>query len=106
MIEPRLRNAYVEEAALDPTVAVILLDVVLGHGSHEDPAGVLRTAVETATKHVDSEGREIVFVASVCGTDDDSQGFTQQVQTLIDAGVVVADSNAQAARYAAQIVNQ
>ncbi len=106
MIEPRLRNAYVEEAALDPTVAVILLDVVLGHGSHEDPAGVLRTAIESARKNADSEGREIVFVASVCGTDEDPQGFTQQVKTLIDAGVVVADSNAQAARYAAQILNQ
>jgi FdrA protein len=106
MIEPRLRNAFVEEAALDPTVAVVLLDVVLGHGSHADPAGVLCTAVEAARRHAAGEGREIAVVASVCGTDDDPQGFTQQVQTLIDAGVVVAASNAQAARCAAQIVQQ
>ena len=41
MIEPELRNEHVAAALADPKVGVILLDVVLGFGSHADPAGVL-----------------------------------------------------------------
>src|SRR4051812_23743335 len=41
MIEPELRNEHVARAAADPEVGVILLDVVLGFGSHPDPASVL-----------------------------------------------------------------
>ena len=39
MIDLRLRNERMLEEAADPQVAVILLDVVLGYGSHPDPAG-------------------------------------------------------------------
>ena len=38
MIDLRLRNERMLEEAADPQVAVILLDVVLGYGSHPDPA--------------------------------------------------------------------
>jgi hypothetical protein len=49
-------------------------------------------------------GRELLVVASVTGTDQDPQGFNRQVETLQAAGVVVADSNAAAARLAGMIV--
>lgn len=103
MIEPHLRAPHVEEAAQDPSVGVVLLDVVLGHGSHDDPAGVLVPAVDAARSRAASEGRSLVFVASVCGTEQDPQGFREQVRTLAEAGVLVADSNAQAARIAARV---
>ncbi len=48
MIDPRLRNEHVVAAGADPTTAVILLDVVIGHGSHPDPAGALVPAIEAA----------------------------------------------------------
>lgn len=41
MIDPELRNEHVARAGADPKVGVILVDVVLGYGSHPDPAGVL-----------------------------------------------------------------
>jgi succinyl-CoA synthetase alpha subunit len=41
MIDLRLRNDRMLEEAADPQVAVILLDVVLGYGSHPDPAAEL-----------------------------------------------------------------
>ena len=40
--------------------------------------------------------RRAVIVASVTGTDADPQPRDAQVQKLVDAGVVVADSNADA----------
>ncbi len=96
MIDPRLRNERIVQAAADPETAVILLDVVLGYGSHPDPAGALMPAVAAATA--------VVMVASVCGTPADPQGLQRQTALLRDAGVVVAPSNAQAARLAALIL--
>jgi FdrA protein len=45
MIDARLRNEMVVQAAADPETAVILLDVVLGYGAHPDPAGALLPAL-------------------------------------------------------------
>ncbi|MEO6208334.1 MAG: acyl-CoA synthetase FdrA [Candidatus Limnocylindrales bacterium] len=103
MIDPRLRNEKIEATAADPTVAVILLDVVLGTGANPDPAGVLVPAIEAAQATATREGRRLVVVASVCGTDGDPQGLAAQERTLADAGVVLAPSNARAARIAASI---
>lgn len=100
MIDPRLRNAYVEETGGDPSVAVVLLDLVLGHAAHPDPAAVLVPAVAAARDRA-GDG-ELVVVASVCGTDADPQERRRQVRTLQEAGVVVAGSNAMAARLAAR----
>jgi len=105
MIEPRLRNEYVEATGDDPSIAVVLLDLVLGHGSHPDPAGVLVPAVAAARERAAADGRELAVVASVCGTDADPQDRRRQVRALEDAGVVVAPSNCQAARLAARIAN-
>jgi FdrA protein len=41
MIEPELRNEHIARALADPQIAVLLFDVVLGYGSHENPAQVL-----------------------------------------------------------------
>jgi len=99
MIDPRLRNEYIGVVADEPSTAVILLDVVLGHGSSPDPAGALVTAIEAARS-----GRGIAVVASVCGTAADPQDLSAQEATLARAGVILATSNARAARIAAAIV--
>lgn len=100
MIEPSLRNSWITDQAEDGSVAVVLLDVVIGFGSHEDPAGVAAKAIEEAKQKAAEAGRYLSVVASVCGTEGDFQGFEKQKKTLQDAGVVVMPSNAQAARYA------
>jgi FdrA protein len=45
-----------------------------------------------------------VIVASVCGTDEDPQGLERQEAALRDAGVLLTESNAAAARLAGAIV--
>jgi len=95
MIEPELRNEHVAKALKDPKVGVLLLDMVIGYGAHADPAGLVAPIVRKTKKLV---------IASVTGTEQDPQVYSRQVKTLEDAGVVVAESNAQAARVAAAAV--
>jgi succinyl-CoA synthetase alpha subunit len=104
MIDFRLRNEQIAMAAADPTTAVILLDIVLGYGSHADPAGAIAPAIERAQQVAAEAGRPLAIVASVCGTGADPQGLERQEAALREAGVVLAPSNAQAARLAARIV--
>jgi FdrA protein len=100
MIDPRIRNEKLLEAARNPETAVILFDLVIGYGAHEDPAGSLAEVIATMR----SEGHPVALVASVCGTEGDPQGYGAQRKVLEDAGVLVASSNAEAAVWAAKIV--
>ncbi len=94
MIDPELRNEHVQRAMADRAVGAVLVDIVLGYGSHRDPAGVLLKT--RLTKPV---------IASVTGTDEDPQGRAPQVARLREAGIAVAPSNAHAAEWAAALVH-
>src|SRR6185503_17339709 len=104
MIDLRLRNERMLEEAADPQVAVILLDVVLGYGSHADPAAELVPTIEKAQGIGRKKGRNLAVVASVCGTDEDPQGLEREEAALREAGVHLTESNASAARLAGAIV--
>ncbi len=93
MFEPSVRDGPMAEALGDPSVGIVLLDVVLGYGGHPDPAGHL-------AGFLSQRDRRPVIVASVTGTDADPQPRDGQVQKLVEAGVIVADSNAGAAEAA------
>jgi succinyl-CoA synthetase alpha subunit len=106
MIEPSLRLPYILEAARDPAVAVILLDVVLGYGSHPDPAGVTALAIAEAKAIARAAGRHLEIIAYVCGTDADPQGKADQESKLAAAGAMLAKSNVRGAYLAAAIVSE
>ena len=95
MIEPALRNQHLERALREKGVGVVLLDVVIGYGAHLDPAGLIAQVLEKAKE------RNPQVIASVTGTEADPQVYSRQVKKLRAAGVVVAASNAQAAKLAA-----
>jgi hypothetical protein len=105
MIDNDLRMRRLLQEARDPEVAVILVDVVLGYGAHPDPAAELGQAVENAQKLARAEGRELIFVASVTGTEEDPQSLSRTTSTLEHAGVIVCDSNSAAARLTALLVS-
>jgi succinyl-CoA synthetase alpha subunit len=104
MIDCRLRNERIVAAAEDPSTAVILLDLVLGYGAHPDPAGETAPAIEEARRRAAASGRHLMVVASVCGTAADPQGLAGQEARLRAAGVLLAPTNAAAARLAWQVV--
>jgi len=100
MIEPALRNDLVVECLQDPAVAVVLLDLVIGYGAHQDPAGLVVDALARVPRH------RARVIASVTGTDADPQRWSAQVARLRDAGVIVAASNAAAALAAAAVLRR
>jgi hypothetical protein len=101
MIDGTVRREWILKDAKDASTAVLLLDVVLGYGTHPDPAGELLPAVQQAQRQAQAAGRHLAIVASVCGTEGDPQRRSAQVHALQSHGVIVMPSNAQAARLAA-----
>jgi FdrA protein len=103
MIDGTIRREWILRVAENPSTAVILLDVILGYGAHSDPAGELLPVIQLATRQAQTVGRPLAVVASVCGTEQDPQRRSAQVNALRSHGVIVMPSNAQAARLAAGI---
>ena len=106
MIDQALRRERILEEASDPEVAVILFDVVLGHGAHPDPASELAATLEEALARAATAGRSLALVGSVCGTAADPQDLARQEAALRAAGALLAVSNAQAVRLAARIAGR
>jgi len=121
MIDNDLRIRRMKQEAEDPEVGMILFDVVLGEGSHLDPAGelvpVIKEIREKRIGELKSRGgrvapndfggayrdhrldEDLEFVAMVIGTDDDPQNLQSQVSQLTDAGVTVFRTAAEAVEY-------
>ena len=106
MIDPSGRNERILAEAGDSSIAVVLIDVVLGYGSHPDPAGALVPALREAKRAAEARGGYLPVVATVIGTPGDFQGFASQVAALEAAGCVVMPSNYRAATLAARIVEK
>jgi FdrA protein len=97
MIDYSLRNRRILAEASDPETAVILLDVVLGYGSHPDPGAELAPVIRDAS-------RKVSVVCSITGTNRDPQNRSRVEAALRRAGAVVMPSNAAACKLAAQII--
>jgi FdrA protein len=104
MIDPTLRKLRMAQEANDPSVAVIMLDIVLGYGSSPDPGGALTGTIADAKEKVRARGGELVIMAHVCGTENDPQSLSDQSKKLSRAGAVLFNSNAQMAVAAALVV--
>ena len=100
MIEPAVREDEIIQSLADPSVAVILLDVVIGYGAHPDPAGEVARVVSEVQKE------KPIVVASVTGTNEDPQGRKYQIEKLVDAGILVAPSNADAVKLALHCIGR
>ena len=93
MVDPALRLGLLRDEG--SRAGVVLLDVVLGHGAHADPAGALAEVLGVLAA-------DRPVIAHVCGTPSDPQDARRQERTLRDVGVTVAPTNAAAARLAAE----
>lgn len=104
MIDPETRSKFIEQAGDDETTAVILLDFVLGYGSHDDMASALLPSIKKAVAKAKEGGRTLHVVATVCGTKNDPQSYDGHVKQLKEAGVIVKETNNEAVRTALSIV--
>jgi FdrA protein len=104
VIDPEPRRQGLLREGTDPEVAVILLDFILSHAVHPNPAGALVPSIREIKARATAEGRSLSIVASVCGTEADPQRLSAQERMLREAGVWVVSSNARAARLAGRLV--
>lgn len=104
MIDGSQRIERMLTEADEPGSRVVLLDVVLGHGAHPDPAAELAPAITRARERARLRGADLAVVASLIGTADDPQGLERQARELCAAGASVHLSNAAAAHTAVELV--
>ena len=95
MIDNDLRIRRMRQEADDHETGMILFDVVLGEGSHADPAGELVPVI----REIREKRSEIDFVAIVIGTEDDPQNLQSQISQLTEAGVSVFRTATEAIEY-------
>ena len=86
----------------DPEVGVILLDFVLGYGSHPDPVSDMEEAFEEWIKL----GKPMPIICHVCGTELDIQDYEKSISNLQNWGVIVMPTNSQMAQLAASLIKQ
>jgi FdrA protein len=102
MIDPEARIEHLQVEGARPDVAVVLVDVVLGYGAHDDPAG--RLAPVCADIRAGGAGPAVV--AYVLGTGHDPQGLDTQRAALAEAGCIVPPTAGRAALAAAAVATR
>ncbi|SHH38499.1 acyl-CoA synthetase FdrA [Thermosipho atlanticus] len=100
MIDFTMRKSRLIKEYLDKDTAIIILDIVLGWGSHMDPGGEIAEAIKTARE---KSGVYKCVIANICGTYDDPQNYFEQKKKLEDVGVLVFPSNASAVKFAVNV---
>ncbi|WP_314067317.1 acyl-CoA synthetase FdrA, partial [uncultured Vagococcus sp.] len=100
MIDPEVRVTELNKVLKQPEVGVVMLDIVLGYGAHEDMATALAEPIKALKAKLQEQNRDVVFVGVIVGTDADKQGYESQVEILEEAGVVMCQNNVQMVRTA------
>jgi FdrA protein len=102
MIDPKARIELLSQHAEDPSVAAIILDVVLGYGAHPNPAAELAPVCAEITRR--SGGPRIITY--VLGTEQDPQDYAAQRRAFTEAGCLVTETAARASLAAAALATR
>ncbi len=106
MIDPSTREDRIMKEAGDPETAVMILDMVLGYGSHADPAGAILDSLSHAKNEAKKRGGYLSIITSITGTPGDYQKINEQKQKLEAIGCVVMASNFQASMLAQKLISK
>jgi len=104
MIDGSLRRQRIVAESLDPTVAILLLDFVLGRNASANPVGDVLEAIQEGQRRRPAAAGRLVVVTSVCGTEDDPQDLRRQVESLRQAGALVFSSSARATSFCVELL--
>jgi succinyl-CoA synthetase alpha subunit len=106
MIDPSTRAERLILEAEDETVAIVLMDFVLGYGSNEDPVGEMIESIQFAKGNAEKRGGYLCVIGSICGTDKDPQNLIESQMKLEENDVIVMPSNAQAVRFVKKTIEK
>ena len=104
MIDPSTRNQAIAQLEQKPQVGVLLLDVVIGYGAQQDPAGSLAAEVKRL-REKRGAAHPLAVIATVTGTEQDPQQRSSQIKTLEDAGIAVMSSLPEAVELACYLTS-
>lgn len=102
MIDPELRSQRIVRDGLEPDTGVVLFDCVLGYGSNEVP----EESIVQAINQVREKRKDVVFIGSVTGTENDPQSLEKAERRLSEAGAFILPTNAQAAAFALKVLKK
>jgi FdrA protein len=97
MIDPQYRAERMVQELSESDAGLIIFDVVIGYGAHQDMAGEMAEAIEKGLKAAKNKP---VLAACICGTDGDPQGYADQVARLEKSGVHVFPTNVAMVKFA------
>lgn len=100
-IDFQLRNKRIIEEAKDRSVAIIYLDVVIGHGTNLTPGEEL-TPVLSETKKISNA----IVIINVTGTDKDPQDKKKIIEMFKNNGAIVFERNASATMFAGYVLKE
>jgi FdrA protein len=106
MIDFSLRNKRFLQEARDAETAILLFDLVLGYGANENPLAEIMPVIEECQNIAKKDGRYLSVICSVTGTDRDPQNRSIVIDSLINSGVIVTDSNAAASKLTGLIISE
>lgn len=99
MMDNDLRIRRMNQEAKDKDTGMILLDIVLGEGSHPDPVSeLLPVILDIKKKRPDMD-----FAALVIGTEEDPQGIESQINQLEEGGVKTFRNTVDTVAYVSQV---
>ncbi|HKZ55862.1 MAG TPA: acyl-CoA synthetase FdrA [Anaerolineales bacterium] len=104
MIDGATRRERILAESHDPSLAILLLDFILGYNASMDPVGELLDAIVEARQAATRRGGALTVVASICGTEGDPQDLNLQATMLREAGAIVFRSNALAALFCCELL--
>ena len=102
VFNPELRVKRLREELKDEEVAVILMDFITGPGVARDPI----TSHAKELKKIKDAGTPVIFIANICGSDNDPQNIKEKVKLLKEAGCIVTGSNYESARIASAMMTE
>lgn len=106
MIDPSLRNASFVDALKNESVAVLILDMVLGYGAHMEPHKVFVDSLHKFNGNSAVGSRHVPVIVNIVGSKNDPQNYQQIAKDLESAGVIIAPSNQSAVKLAIAILEQ
>lgn len=106
MIDPTLRHERLLQELLDPDTGVVVLDIVLGDGSHPAQAEGIVGILAEAEARSGGRSRRIPVIASVCGTEKDTPSRSHVLGVLEQGGVMYFATNGRAVRAAVKFLKE
>lgn len=104
MIDPTLRHEVFVNALKNKSIAVLVLDMVLGYGANMQPQKVFVDSLRKMKAELSANNRHVPMIVNMVGSENDPQNYRAIVKDLESVGAIIAPSNQSAVKLAIAIL--